>query len=492
MLVIFAITSCFRESNIDLEPITDTEADVFDQQLDFEKAMLGTYSKVMDLYIFGAPSGDPLHSFWLLPGDDLTSNGSFVHEVFNTIQPGDELINRYFRLTYQLLNRVNTNLEKIAIDEDLGESAFDNLQVRDYIKGENYFLRGLAFYNLWNYYGTAPVIMRRIISSEDIHSESSDGMQLLDQAISDFTEAAALLPQSWLENSRGRATKNSAYGYLGKALVFKANWTNDSNLFGQAVTAIDNVQDRSLVANYGDNFSAVAENNNESIFEVQAGHTSSPEDNVWLWNDDFSVVGSFSAYYGYFDGHWSLWSGTPYIATNKLVNAIDPDDPRLPYIVDPSTRRIQKYMLQNEYTQTGVSTINNPRLLRYADLLLLKAEAMNETGDQDGAIALINQIRTRARNMGSTGIPADHAAGASQSQVRQWIMDERFVEFAAEEGHRWLDLRRWHKAGHLDLESFDFDSDIGSFGISMPKHLLWPIPNGEIDLNPMVKQNDGY
>jgi hypothetical protein len=244
------------------------------------------------------------------------------------------------------------------------------------------------------------------------------------------------------------------------------------------------------VANYGDNFATSAENNDESLFESQAGQANN--DNVWLANDDFSVVGTWSAWYGYFDNHWANYRGITYLATNKLVDAIDPDDPRMPYIVDPATRQIQKYMLDLTYTNSGVATINNPRLLRYADVLLLKAEALNETGDQNGAVALINQVRTRARNMGTTGVPADYTTGASQSQVRQWIMDERFVELAAEEGHRWLDLRRWHKAGHIDLSNFNFDSDIGSFAISMPKHLLFPIPNGETDLNGNVGQNEGY
>jgi hypothetical protein len=93
--------------------------------------------------------------------------------------------------------------------------------------------------------------------------------------------------------------------------------------------------------------------------------------------------------------------------------------------------------------------------------------------------------------MGSTGEPADRAAGASQDQVRQWIIDERFIELAGE-GQRWLDLRRWHKAGHINLSNFDFSSDTQSFSIQMPKHLLYPIPVNEVDLNKNVKQNEGY
>jgi hypothetical protein len=93
--------------------------------------------------------------------------------------------------------------------------------------------------------------------------------------------------------------------------------------------------------------------------------------------------------------------------------------------------------------------------------------------------------------MGATGVPADYATGAGQGQVRQWIMDERFVELSAE-GHRWFDLRRWHKAGFIDLSNFDFSSINQSFNITMPKHLLYPIPSNEVDLNKNIVQNPNY
>ena len=71
-------------------------------------------------------------------------------------------------------------------------------------------------------------------------------------------------------------------------------------------------------------------------------------------------------------------------------------------------------------------------------------------------------------------------------------MDERFIELAAEEGHRWLDLRRWHMADWIDLENWDFSSLKASFKIELPKNLLMPIPLIELDLNPNVQQNEGY
>jgi hypothetical protein len=490
-LALFFASGCLNEEHLDLLPLGDTEADIFDEAKDFDQALYGTYSKIADFYIYG--SNAPIHEFFLLPGDDLTSVGSYDFEIFSTMQPGTEMINRYFDYAYHLVSRANTVLEKIAADEELGaESAFEgNTGLRDNYKGEALFLRGWMFFHLWVYYGTAPVITERISTSDKINPESSDGIQLLDQAITDFTDAVSLLPSSWPDVSKGRADKSAANGYLGKAYCHKASWTQDNSLFNQALTAFNAISDKSLMADFRDNFSVYTENNDESLFENQAGEASA-SDNVWLMNDDFSVVGSHSAYYGYFNNDWSFWAQTPFIATDKLVATMDPADPRAAETFDPATKRIQKYLLENTLAGTGVGSINNTRLLRYADVLLLMAEAQNETGNSNSAIALINQVRTRARNMVAGGtVPANRATGASQAQVRTWIMEERLLELAAE-GQRWMDLRRWHKAGHIDLSTFDFSSDNGSFNITMPKHLLYPLPSNEVDLNKNITQNDGY
>jgi tetratricopeptide (TPR) repeat protein len=491
MLVLFINNAC-NEDHLDLQPLGDTEADIFDEQIDFDRAELAAYAKIADLFVYGGANGDH-HSFFLLPGDDITTTNSGEaqsFEIFSTLQPGNGFLNRDYDIIYLLVNRANVLLEKIAMDEEKAESAYNNIAMRDQNKGEALFLRGWAFFFLWNYFGTAPLVTYRINTQDQINPPSSDGMELLDQAITDFTDAANLLPASWDATNIGRANKSAANGYLGKALVFKASWTGDNALYSQAVTAFNKITDKSLTADFNDNFSVNHENNSESLFETQAGQASG-SDNVWLQNDDFSVVGSWSAYYGYYNSPFSFWGNPPFIATNKLLNAIDPDDPRMAHIVDPTNRNILKYVQDDQIADTGVGSLNNTRLLRYADVLLLKAEALNETGDQNGAIGLVNEVRTRARNMGSTGVPADYGTGATQDQVRQWIMDERFIELAGE-GKRWLDLRRWHKAGFINLANFDFSSDNSSFNISLPKNLLYPIPTGEVDLNKNITQNEGY
>jgi hypothetical protein len=135
-------------------------------------------------------------------------------------------------------------------------------------------------------------------------------------------------------------------------------------------------------------------------------------------------------------------------------------------------------------------------MLRYADVLLLKAEALVQSGGSLAeAIALVNQIRTRARNSGPAGTiaPADYApTEIDRNKVMDWVRNERFLELAAEEGNRWLDLRRWHLGGQLNLATWDFSSIGNEVDFDVTKHLYMPIPSRETDLNTNIVQNPGY
>jgi hypothetical protein len=144
--------------------------------------------------------------------------------------------------------------------------------------------------------------------------------------------------------------------------------------------------------------------------------------------------------------------------------------------------------------QVGGGSINNTRLLRYADVLLLKAEAIVQSGGATAAaVGLVNEIRTRARNMVPGGtVPANlSTAETNRETIMRWIMDERFRELAGE-GQRWPDIRRWHIQGIITLTNAFFNSNSSSMSFQLPKHLLFPIPNSEIDVNPNMVQNTGY
>jgi hypothetical protein len=153
----------------------------------------------------------------------------------------------------------------------------------------------------------------------------------------------------------------------------------------------------------------------------------------------------------------------------------------------------------------------NERLIRYADVLLLLAEA-RLLGDNDvaGAAALINQVRARARNTWASaygpqsadaalyaGIPQpaillpDRSAAASADQMHEWLRHERRVELALEV-HRFDDLVRWLRAGLIERSEIDFGDDTANSRFNPTQHVLRPIPQGDLDLNPNLNQNPGY
>ena len=481
-----------NEKNIDLEPLSITEAAYFKEEIDFDRSVLAIYAKLTDFYWFNG--NNPIHGFWQLPGDDITTTGTVAYEIFGTLQPEGDPTRQpaasYYRTAYQLINRANTTLQKIEEDK----TVYKTPNLKNYHKGEALFLRGMMYFDLANFFGTSPLITKRIQSTEEITQPNAADGALMDQAIKDFQDAATLLPVAWDNANKGRATVNTANGFLGKALVFRGSIKKQDADYAAALTALNKITGVSLLPDFGSNFDTKNENNAESLFEFQATQPSGG-DNVWLSNDFDNNIGSTSAYWGYYENHWSLFGAAPYVGTKKLLAAFDPKDPRLPLTMDAQTRAITKYVLRDQKTQSGPGSLNNPRLLRFADILLLRAEAtLLSGGSTADAIGLVNQVRTRARNMVVSGtVPANYATTQTDKTViMNWIANERFIELAGEEGARWLDLRRWHLNGRINLATWDFSSDRSDINISLPKHLFYPIPLTEVDLNPNVKQNAGY
>jgi hypothetical protein len=282
---------------------------------------------------------------------------------------------------------------------------------------------------------------------------------------------------------------------LGKALVFKGTITDANGDYAAALTALNKITDRSLVANYGDNFAYTKENNAESVFEYQAGYNRNGpgETNIWLANDA-CACGVAGFYIGmYVQMGASYMSGGPWFATPKLNTAMT-GDPRRAYTLNATGDRVTKYSLINQFDGGGGITVNNYRILRYADVLLLKAEALVKSGGSTtAAIGFINDVRTRARNMTAGALPANYnTAETNRTTIMQWIMDERFIELAAE-GQRWFDLRRWAKGGDITLNNAFFNSrNSTQMGFVAPKHLDFPIPSSETSKNPNIIPNPNY
>ena len=511
----------FNSCNDKIIDITDpdiTENDYFKTEDQFFRAIIGTYAKITDLYWYN--NNNAMHGSWLLPGDDITVGAEGGHDQnygfdqFVQITPSKDAISGIWTSLYQIINRAT--IVMIKCDEvDPAIFAADP-SMKDKIKGEALFLRSWCYYKLWNIWGTAPLITTRISDFGSVATANSNETQLLDQAITDLTASATLLPDSWDAANAGRVFKGSAYGLLGKCLVFRACWdkkTDEAKAtqdYSDAIAAFDKITTRTLVPNFGDNFDATKENNQESLFEFQASSQAGFE-NIWLGNDFNQAIGSMNNYLGYYTQQWQWWGQCPYVPSSKLIAAFDTADVRAAEtfvpVSDPNYYGYQWAKYVKHDIEGGFNTsMNNPRILRYADILLLKAEAVLKSGGSKAdAIGLVNQIRTRARGAGT--VPADFSTSETdEATIMQWIMDERFRELAGDDDHRWFDLKRWHYAGYIDLSSWDGGDGTSGFSSSRPasefkfhdfftatQGMLWyPLPTSEINSNNKIVQNPGY
>ena len=497
------------DDTVNLEPIGATEASFFQNEEQMTQAVFGTYQKLNFFHRW--VTNNHLMRVGLLPSDDVTVIGNFPHESFVSLNGNDGQTNDVYLYAYQLIARANVLLEKI--DENGSFAYDDDSDLDDIHRGEALFLRSLMNFKLWNVFGTAPLVTERILDLADASPPNTTGTELLDQAVLDFTQAIELLPENWDDSNIGRATKNSARGMLLKTLVFRGTVNGDNADFTRAITIFNSINGAALTANYVDNFNYQTENNSESLFEYQSSSNTGFPVNGWLpssGNDGFAVIGEINSYFDY-------WTGNPfaaiYRATNSLIDAYEEGDPRISINLIPEAEEgmnVLKYHSTDRKIAGAIPaelSSNNVRILRYADAVLLAAEAIVRSG---GSLAeatdLVNSVRERARNsysilnMDEAGevivpepspIPADLPVFSNPNEALTAIFEERRLELFGEEGHRWYDLRRRHFAGEIDLTTWDFDSADPNFQFS-ENNVLFPLPENEVVQNPNLNQNPGY
>jgi starch-binding outer membrane protein, SusD/RagB family len=524
-LSLVLVNSCSEET-INLEPVGAVESGFFQSDADMDMAVKGIYQKVCFFYTYPGNQNNYVQQIFWLPSDDMMakSPSDFAPDNFDALSSGNTPLSLFFNFAYQLIARVDVVLEKIEAN---GEAIYTkNPTLKDKHRGEALFLRSYTYFLLWNVFGTAPLVNERITDIKDMYPQSSKGTELLDQAITDLATAVTLLPTSWDAGNKGRVTKNSAYGLRAKCLVFRGNVAKNNADFTAAIADMNAITGVSLASNYGFNFDAGNENNQESLFEYQA---TQPTGNVNPFvgasggNDAFAVIGEIGAWWGPLANKWNWIGNANVYATSLLQNAYEQSgsvwDPRRAFVCNSlaNTNNILKYVQSTATYNTtpwvtpasnglnGGCSVNNPRILRYADILLLKAEALVRSGGSlTEAIGLINQIRDRARKStyiasvapaplpAAAVVPADRStAETDRAVVLNWIFDERRLELACEEGHRWFDLRRRHIAGEIDLKTWNFGHNKVGGGFQ-DKHIYFPLPAGEVTNNPNMKQNQGY
>jgi len=509
---------------VDEPSATQTEETYFNMDVAFRSATASAYSVLYDYYHYATPNFAPaiegdhwVAGTWLLPGDDLTESMGFRPsvELFDgSLNPANRQLEYVFGSSYKLIARANVVIDKTR---NVDYSTFKNVEEIAIMEGEGLFLRAYAYWNLYNIFGSVPIIHERFQPDDDTNTPKSPALEVLNKVIDDSRLALGILPEFWEESYAGRATKNSARGLLARALVFRANHTGDNADYSEALNIFNSIT-ADLEDDFVNNFNAFTENNGESLFEVQASVATANFNNMLLHNDGaWRGVENMSVYRGFMmqasdPGDFNINASTRFLVTEKLLNGFG-DDPRIQVFLNPNDgldgRIFQKYNLPegvNEIIERGGGgSLNNERVLRYADLVLIAAEAELKTGNPAIAIEYVNDIRTRAREWGlaaglSDGtMPADHPTGeTNQATIMKWIMDERYVELAGE-GHRFWDLKRWHTAGDMDLSGWD-GSDTGfSTALASPvqfdvnTNLVFPLPQKEMERNgALTENNPGY
>lgn len=355
--------------------------------------------------------------------------------------------------------------------------------------GEAHFLRAHYYFVLVRYFGDLPLITAPQSSDDDLFPVRVSKDLIYQQIIADLEKAAELLPNKseYSGSDIGRANKGAALGELAEVyLTLGNNWQKVVDL----TTQIEGLG-FNLNLNYGDNFNPSTENSRESLFEVQyesdGGYSFWSDENQASWASTFMGPRGSN-----FVGGGYGWNQP----TQEFIDSYESNDNRKDVTVlyegSPSFDG-KPYSASYSYTGYNVrkfliplsvspSYDNNPLnfpILRFSDILLMKAEALNELGQTAQAEGPLNRVRKRA------GL-ADVATGLSQVDFREAVLRERRMEFAFE-GQRWFDLIRVNKGQY----GLDFLHSIGKTNATQ-KHLLFPIPQIEIDKNPKLTQNPGY
>jgi tetratricopeptide (TPR) repeat protein len=407
---------------------------------------------------------------------------------------------------YQGIYRANQVLTNVPDIE------FQDAALKNRILGQAYFLRGLYLFHAVNMFKNVPLPTELAVYYPQ--KSQAEGWA---QVIADFKAAADLLPTSYDGVSgldagqKGRATKGAALGYLGKTYLFTKDFTNARTAFKQVI----DLGVYSLVSNYRDNFTTANENNSESLFEVQFSRDAGGVDLGWGgtpasgWGKTSARAITYAPRaFGWTDVQptWVLFN--EYHDEKTKTGDLDPRLDATIFYNKPGVKLYgrdfaefyasspadlndlfcRKYQnsdgeFADEYDwRSGI----NERLLRYADILLMYAECLNETGDTPRAYTYIQMVRNRV-NLPDLAITKP---GMSQTQMREQIGHERFLEFPLE-GHRFDDIRRWgwlqDPAKLTWLQSRDPE-----FNSYAPGREYFPIPQLEMDNNPGTIQNDSY
>lgn len=482
--IIFGLNGC---ADLDVSPKSSIDKDSFyKSDEDVESAINGVYA----IFTNWPSDFHGMYNNLTIYLGDLTTeyvkagantNSAHIRELSNNaVQPTNQFIENAWEESYIGINRANIVIDKTEQNESLDES------VRQRYVNEAKFLRAVFYFNIVRWWGDVPLVL---------HDGEGEGIartpldSVYTQIVKDL-EDASNLPEVFSGSTEGRATAGAALATLSKVYLTWAQTDSEyskghkDELYREAIKYANKVislNKYKLVENTFDLFAVDKKNGPEHIFSIQHANLN-------------NVTGHCTFAMGWSDSE-------PVLITNnvRFYEEMDNDDQRkqsswAKRLYNPNTEEwftfkvplFRKYIDTLNYAKNQYAGRNtNNVYIRYADVLLIKAEAENElNGPTSEAYEAINQVRRRAyRHFPVTAASEDDLPiGLTQEEFRKRLQRERFNEFILE-GERWFDLVRWH----ILVSTVSKEKS----GISK-KNYRFPIPASQISLNPNLKQNWGY
>ena len=486
------LTSCKKWLDYDPhEEYKITELDYLKSESDYRTMAVSVYTPIQWLNQ-AVPVGD-------IASDNSVSGGENASDVLSLQQiddythtPVNSTLTELWQSAYEGINRANY-MHQYKAKNLAGETV--NFAGKDALYGEVYFLRAYYYFHLVRFFGDVPLFVdKRLSLSESKTLQRSPKSAVYAAIEADLNSAIATLPAVQIE--KGRATKYAAQALLGKVLLYEGK-------FDAAATMLENVINANaftLVSDFGSIYLASGENGPESVFEIQYSNTSP----YYNWGGVTRGQGNHSVQQCGIRGlngtgampYAAGWStnlpaqnlAVAYAAGDKRkdvtvldIEAYKAANPsfNITYQVAPYKNTglyNQKYLPRKGETsgQVELNYLNNFRTIRYADVLLMAAEAFNRaTAPNDSkAQEYLNMVRQRAFG------DMLHNISATGTTLKQAIWDERRLELAME-GDRFFDLVRTGQAATKIT------------GFMVGKHEVFPIPQAEISISG-ITQNPGY
>ncbi|MBC8152030.1 MAG: RagB/SusD family nutrient uptake outer membrane protein [Bacteroidetes bacterium] len=495
VLGLLGLAGC-RDSFLETQP-TDrfTQQTFWKTREHAEAALNGTYASLLNNNLYGGNA--PI--FWdgLTPNAFIYNNpngfGNIAQGIHDAANTG--LINNLWGACYGGIGRANNllaNVNAITMDETLKKRYVAEVK----------FLRALFYHQLVTLYGGVPLIVNATNVEEQANLPRSVSEAVVAQVLKDLTEAAPDLPLTYGAGERGRATRGAALTLRARVLLYQGRWVEAA----AAAKSVMDLKTYSLFPDYRGLFLLENEGNAEVIFDAQFKFPEFPHGfdvNLDQFNGTAPLPGLINDYY--------LTDGRS-TKNSPLFNPQKPFENRDPRLLATVMYIGSQYkgapVTESQYPQTGYGqkkyTIYrdterpvaikvegqselNFIILRYADVLLMYAEAQNEALGPDASIYdAVNLIRKRAQ---MPNLPA----GLSKDAMREEIRHERRIELAGEALY-YFDIRRWRTAEKVmngDVTNAK-GQRIGTRRFDAARDYLWPIPSVAIQLNPALTQNPGY